>query len=510
MNGLEQVPEQLRRALEQALDVGEHVVATFLPDLDEHQAFKDGFLALTEARLLEVRGADASPAVRVFPLAAITALNATDRGGLGTLEARGESALLARWHYTVGRAKHAAHLVGMFDRLRSGARFGPADAEGEPEIPEAIPPEEAPKVGTLFRLLRFARPHVFYLSLGVVLSLATTAASLIPPYLTWPLVDDVMSPYQEQVKVVREDPALTTPEKGARLEALREHGTAPFAKVPWYLAGMLGAAFLAWVLGWAQGWILARLSERVSADMRNTTYAHLHRMSIDYFSAKRTGDLVARISSDTDRICNFISDTLTDFVTDVLMIVGTAVMLFYMDPILALATLCTFPLVAWLTLFARNRLTQGFLYTSRAWGDMTAILADTIPGVRVVKAFAQERREINRFRGANDRIVAANDKVNRLWTFFWPMVALLNQLGLLVAWAVGAWRVFDQRITVGVLTAFLAYISRFYGRLESMTRMAGNTQRAAASAQRIFEVLDRTPSVPDPVRPVNPGRLKGT
>jgi len=89
------------------------------------------------------------------------------------------------------------------------------------------------------------------------------------------------------------------------------------------------------------------------------------------------------------------------------------------------------------------------------------------------------------------------------------MVALVNQLGVLVAWALGAWRVYDQHITVGVLTAFLAYIARFYGRLESMTRMAGSTQRAAASAQRIFEILDRAPGVPEPAHPVAPGRVRG-
>jgi ATP-binding cassette subfamily B protein len=140
---------------------------------------------------------------------------------------------------------------------------------------------------------------------------------------------------------------------------------------------------------------------------------------------------------------------------------------------------------------------------------MTSILADTIPGVRVVKAFAQENREVERFRAANARIVRANDRVNRLWTFFWPMVAMVNQLGVIVAWAFGAWRVYDQRITVGVLTAFLAYIVRFYARLESMSRMAGNTERAAAASQRIFEILDRVPSVPEPAEPRDPGRVKG-
>jgi len=97
---------------------------------------------------------------------------------------------------------------------------------------------------------------------------ALPADYAIPPYLTWPLVDDVLSPYQEQVKLVRQEPALTTADKGARLEAVRERGREPFARVPLFLAGMLGAALIAWALGWAQGWVLARLSERISADPR--------------------------------------------------------------------------------------------------------------------------------------------------------------------------------------------------------------------------------------------------
>jgi ATP-binding cassette subfamily B protein len=486
------------------LDPGESLVATLHIDLDERLAYREGFVALTDRRLV----ASDRGGVRSWPLAEVARIAAGDRGGLGTIEALGGAGLLCRWSYTVGRAREAAGLVAAFEATRGGPGRVPAGGE-EPEVPEAVAPEPKPRVGTLLRLMRFARPHLASLVIGVVLTLASTGAGLIPPLLTWPLVDDILSPYQEQVKVVREDASIPVEAREARLDGLRETAGAPFARVPWYLAGMLGAAIAAWLLGWAHGWVLARLSERVAAGLRNTTFAHLQTMSVDYFSGKRTGDLMSRISSDTDRICQFLSDSLMDFVTDALMIAGSAVMLFYMDPVLAMATLSTMPVVAWLTLHARARLNDGFLHGYRAWGEMTAILADTIPGVRVVKAFAQERREVARFAEANDRIVRANDRVNRLWTFFWPMVAMTNQLGLLVAWAFGAWRVYDQRITVGVLTAFLAYIGRFYVRLESMTRMAGNSQRAAAAAQRIFEILDRAPAVPEPARPVSPGRLAG-
>ncbi|HEY2410448.1 MAG TPA: DUF1854 domain-containing protein, partial [Polyangiaceae bacterium] len=230
---------------------------------------------------------------------------------------------------------------------------------------------------------------------------------------------------------------------------------------------------------------------------------------LQYFGGKRTGDLIARVSSETDRICSFLSDTLIDFVTDVLMIVGTSVVLFVLDPLLAAAALVSFPFIAWFMIRVRSALTHGFLRGGRVWAQMTNILADTIPGIRVVKAFSQERREVARFEQANQRIVEVNNRVNALWTSFWPLVALLNQLGLLVVWGVGAWEVLHQRITVGVLTAFIAYISRFYTRVESMSRMLTVTQRASAAAQRLFEILDRVPSVLEPKDPVPLGEVKG-
>ncbi len=235
-----------------------------------------------------------------------------------------------------------------------------------------------------------------------------------------------------------------------------------------------------------------------------TTYAHLQSLSLDYFGGKRTGDIMSRIGTDTDRICFFLSVNLLDFASDVIMILMTSAILVIINPWLALATLCPFPIIAWMIHQVRSKLGRGFDQGGRAWAELTSVLADTIPGVRVVKAFAQENREIERFRRSNDHVLVANDRVNRTWSFFGPMVTLLTEGGLLIIWASGVYLVSQDTITVGTLTAFLAYISRFYSRLESMSRMVAATQRAAASAQRVFEVLDRVPSVPEPTRPVHP------
>ena len=133
---------------------------------------------------------------------------------------------------------------------------------------------------------------------------------------------------------------------------------------------------------------------------------------------------------------------------------------------------------------------------------MTNVLADTIPGIRVVKAFAQEKREAQRFRSANKHNLEANDRLNKVWSLFSPTVSLLTEVGLLVVWAFGIWLVSKQQITVGVLTAFVAYIGRFYTRLDSMSRIVSVTQKAAAGAKRIFDILDHVSNVPEPTQPV--------
>ena len=328
------------------------------------------------------------------------------------------------------------------------------------------------------------RPHAATAILGCVLSLASTALALVPPYLTMPLVDDVLIP--------------------------RQNGTpVPFAHVAAYLAALAAAAVAAWLLAWARSWTLAWVSERIASDLRMRTYDHMQSLSLDFYASRRTGDLISRVGNDTDRINNFLSLHFIDFSSDVLLVAFTAAILLWINPVLALVTLVPFPFVIWLVYAVRARMRRGFTQASVAWGDMTSLLADTIPGIRVVKAFAQERRESRRFAAADAAVIRANDLVNVDWSLFGPLVGLATEIGILVVWGAGAWLVFGGTLTVGALTAFLAYIARFYGRVESMIRMVPATQRAAASAERIFEILDCVPTVAEPADPVVPGRLAG-
>lgn len=506
----EQLPADLRGPVEAQWAAGEAPVCWLELDLDPRLHYARGLLVLTDRRLIDVGPAEPFAPTRVdamalpcrsWPLATIKVIRAREQAGVGALEVLGADSLLSQWRYTIGHAPQAHRFADCFDHLRRGEVNGEEDFTEPPTTAcpscgavlaadqKTCPDCEAIKDKTasrsLYRLVGFAKPRAAMILLGFLLTLAGTGAALAWPCIVGRLMDNVLNPEENSP------------------------GSRNFNQVWLYLLAFAGAAILAWLLTWARTYVLAWVSERIAADMRNRTYSHLQSLSLEFFSGKRTGDLISRISSDTDRICYFLSVHLLDFFSDVLSIVLTGVILFSYDPVLATVTLGPLPVIGYLVHRARSRLRQGFDLGSTAWSEMTSVLADTIPGIRVVKAFAQESREIDRFRQANNRVLHANDRVNTLWSFFGPVVTLLTDSGLLIVWGVGAWRVFHGDLKVGGLTACVLLINRFNSRMDSMSRMVSAVQRAGASAHRIFGILDRVPTVGEPVRPVHPGRVKG-
>ncbi|MDR7305552.1 ABC transporter ATP-binding protein [Rhodoferax saidenbachensis] len=477
----------------------ENVLASLEVDLDQQLRFVKGLVVVTNQRLLSRSGSQG--VWQAWDLQPGQSLHHHDHAGVGHLDLLNPMGLLGTWRFTLGQNLQAIRLVDQFqaqlESTVSGRPLAQALTQVCPSCKAPLEPDQEecpvctkvvhtpPSTWTLFRLWRFAKPYRGQLLLGFVLTLLGTAANLVPPYLTMPLMDNVLIPFQNGQTI---DPMLVT----------------------MYMGGLLGSALAAWVLSWAKTYILALVSERIGADLRTTTYEHLLRLSLEYFGGKRTGDLMSRIGSESDRICVFLSLHLLDFATDVIMLTMTALILFSINPWLALVTLVPLPFIAWMIHFVRDRLRTGFEKIDRVWGEVTNVLADTIPGIRVVKAFAQERREANRFREANKHNLAVNDRINKIWSLFSPSVSFLTELGLLVVWAFGIWQVSKGQITVGVLTAFIAYISRFYGRLDSMSRIVSVTQKSASAAKRIFDILDHVSSVPEPVNPVPMGKVQGS
>ncbi|MBT3211433.1 MAG: ABC transporter, partial [Planctomycetaceae bacterium] len=371
-------------------------------NLDEQAKFGSGWLAVTTEALYSGKGLLPVEQIAVDELQNLAqhqwslqkelCLTLTTRPTIGQLELRAGQEVLQCWKFSAGITPEVVRLKDCFEtrceHLTHGEKHAFNPKKNTPVSLQNVSKKTSTgSLAALIRVLRFAAPYWWVVVIGTLLALGTTFASLVPPYLTMPLVDKVLIPHQSG-----------------------EHVPLGIA-IP-YLAGLAAAAVVASLLGYGRTWILAWVSERITADLRIRTYAHVQSLSLDFFATRRTGDLISRIGSDTERLNNYLSISLIDFFSNILLVLFTAIVLFTISPLLAVMTLVPFPFVIWLVYSVRGRLHQGFSRSRIAWADMTSALADTIPGIRVVKAFAQEEREINRFRRANHRVLEANDHVN--------------------------------------------------------------------------------------------------
>lgn len=495
---LSNLPQNWKDLIAQQLTVGENALTALEVDLDARLNFRNGIVVATETRIFSLP--PGSTEWQSWAYSADLVLSHHDHAGIGHLELCDSKGLLAAWRFTLTQNLLATRFADQFklhqDSQISGEPVVLADQLICPSCKAPLDPDQdecpicakvihtPPSTRTLLRLWRFARPYQGRLLMGFILTLLGTAAGLVPPYLTGPILDDILIPYQETKHI------------DAHLVGL-------------YLGGLLGSALLAWLLNWLRTYILALVSERIGSDLRTATYEHLMRLSLEYFGGKRTGDLMSRIGSGTDRICVFLSLHLLDFATDVIMLVMIAAFLVRENAMLALVTLAPLPFIAWMIHIVRDRLRNGFEKIDRVWGEVTNVLADTIPGIRVVKAFAQEQREANRFHEANRHNLMVNDKLNKVWALFSPTVSLLTDIGMLVVWAFGIWQIYGGEISVGILVSFVALMGRFYGRLDSMSRIVSVTQKSASAAKRVFDILDHVSSVPEPANPVKVEQVRG-
>lgn len=468
------------------------IQAVFVADMNTRREFSRSFVAFNAHELIVVDKDSKALAFRA-PFSGIQKISMSDHAGLSTVAIQLHDGQVFRFYASFSLHKALGEMVALLESaLREFEQDSHPVAQVQHPAPKLLADEELEEGGfdepvssrALLRLWRFADPYRWRLLAGLVLTLLSTAATLVAPYLAMPLMDEVLIPFQNGQPMNTE---LAT----------------------FYLGALLISALVAAALSWARTYLLALVSERIGSDLRTTTFNHLMSLSLDYFSAKRTGDLIARVSSETDRINLFLSLHALDFITDIVMVVMTAVILMNIDFELALLTLLPLPLIVWMIHLVRDKLRTGFEKVDRVWGEVTNILTDTIPGIRVVKAFAQESRESDRFLNANTRNLEVNDRINKTWSLFAPTVSLLTELGILVIWACGIWMIMNNDITVGVLTAFLAYISRFYSRLDSMSRIVSVTQKAAAGSKRIFDILDYKSSVPEAENPIKIDQLKG-
>src|SRR5688572_22660524 len=272
-----------------------------------------------------------------------------------------------------------------------------------------------------------------------------------------------------------------------------------------------GAGFLRLALTVARRLIAGRVSLGVEVDLRMRMYSHLQSLELGFFDRQQTGQLMSRSTVDLSSVRFFLGYGLIFLTQSALTILVTAVAMFVIDPVLALIALFPVPFVVVVATRYGLRSRPALQEVQQRIAELTAETEENISGVRVVKAFAREERQRARFERETNRVFTQAMIATRLRAYYQPFIGFLPQLGLAALLFVGGRRVIDGGLTLGQFTAFYTYLLMLLGPMRTLGMALGMAQRATASGDRIFGILDRAPQIvapPDaPALPEGSGRV---
>ena len=490
------LPDSVRQRVEELWN-DEPVQLYALADLDASFTLTESWVALgpTRVAIAIPTPVDAWEIID-FPRAHLSRVSESPGLSATTLAFVGDVTPLAVVRYTHRQRRAFENIRFVLEEEIAGRRVPVVDGDREYADAVARPIREAQALvagrqsAVMLRLLGYLRPYRTQVTLGMIAATIITIVSLVPPWLAGYVLDRVVRPVRE---------GTLTIERGA-LAAWVAVGAMALVYATREIAALFRLR------------ILAIIGENVARDLRTGLYEHLQRLSLSFFSRKKTGSLITRVTADTDRLWDFLAFGVVDVSLSMVMLLGLSVVLLSLDWRLGLAMVLPMPLFSWFIYRHSEQMSRLMLRAWRKWSRVTDVLSDTLPGIRVVKAFHQEEREVARFSERNDDVTAEFNKLHRIWTTFWPLLMLGVYFATVVVWALAVPRLLGQVepvLSPGTFVSFLLYATMFIAPMEVIGQMARTMNRATTSAHRVFEVLDTEPEITDQPEPVRLEPVQG-
>ncbi|MED4354810.1 ABC transporter ATP-binding protein [Schinkia azotoformans] len=325
-------------------------------------------------------------------------------------------------------------------------------------------PIEKPKnvSATLKRLWSFVRQEKRLLTTVFLFILIDAALSLVSPYLIGQSID-----------------AMAT-----------ENGVVNFGFLKIMVVVLLVAYIVSGALTFLEGWVMAGVSQRIVGSLREALFAKLQKLPVAFFDSHTHGELMSRLVNDIDNVSNSISQSITQLMSGIIILIGTFIMMLYLSPILTLASLITIPLIFLLTRTITKRTKVLFKDQQKQLGMLNGQIEETISGLYVIKAFNHEEKVIEQFDEVNAELRKVGIKA-QIWSgFLMPIMNVIGNIGFVVVAIVGSILAVKSMITVGVIASFITYSRQFVRPLNELANIYNVILSGVAGAERVFEILD--------------------
>ena len=473
-----EMSEAIEATLYSTLGDGEKLIFVIVSDLDNAGKYGESALAFTDKRVIN---ADAERA-ESYEYSEIGSAKAKRMYGNAAIYIEGDSLKRTRvFRYTYSIVALCDMAAQFLNDLAGGTSFDSAL-----EIVQATYDKlnlVCPKCGrTLLRagaqciqcqsktkvvakLVKYVKPEFKSLMLCVLISCVTTFLALVPPYMTRTIVDEVL-PMSVAGEIAKGMAMLTG-----------------------VVILLLGTHFLSHALGALRGYLTRRSGDRIVLNLRNDVYKKAQHLPMKFYDKTSTGSVINRISGDTATIQAFVLKITQECIVQFILMIGIILIMLIMNPKLTLLSLIPVPLVVIGSRIFSKKIAPFYHKIWRRWAKVTSVMTDTVPCIRVVKAFAGEDRAVDRFEKQNAEWYKV-DMAAKITMVFPHIISFAVTCGSLLIWAVGGrWALLGD-VSAGLLVSFISYASMFYGPVNFFAALSDSYQSALASTERILDILD--------------------
>ena len=326
------------------------------------------------------------------------------------------------------------------------------------------------KKGRLLKKLgAYLKPEAPVLVISVILSILTTAMTLVPPMLTKSLVDDILSQHNRRMLLA-------------------------------VVISLVAIHLLHWLMAGVRGYMLRISGNKIVARIRCDVYQKAQHLPMRFYDKTSTGAVINRISGDTATIQSFMLRITQEVVVQFFKMIGIVVVMLCLNPMLTLYSLVPVPLVVIGSRIFRKKIAPFYRRIWRRSSAVTSVLTDTIPGIRVIKSFTNEKNSVKRFEACVEEWRETDSKAGKILHAYPAIVNLLMACGGVVIWALGGNMVINgmeigggATISVGLLVSFISYATMFYDPVNFFANLSDSMQNAMASTERIMDILDAEP-----------------